>query len=73
MEIGHLLLKILRFYVLKMAANGGRHFEINMKVENYETLFISQKHAYTYTFDNCNLRLFCRYSFLWGCFRNSVL
>ena len=63
MEIGYLLLKILRFYVLKMAANGGRHFEINMKVENYETQFIFQKHAYTYTFDNCNLCLLCRYSF----------
>ena len=26
-----LLLKLLRFYVFKMAANGGRHFEINIK------------------------------------------
>ena len=49
MEIGYLLLKILRFHVFKMAANGGRHFEINMKVHNYETQFISQKHAYTCT------------------------
>ena len=48
-------MKILRFYIFKMAASGGRHFEINMKVQNYETQYISQKHAYTCTFDNCNL------------------
>ena len=46
-----------------MAAKGGRHFEINIRAEIYETQFISQKHAYTYTFDNCNLCLLCRYSF----------
>ena len=27
--------KILRFYVFKMAANGGLHFETNIKNENY--------------------------------------
>ena len=32
-----------------MAAKGGRHFEINIKIKHYEKLFISQKHAYTYT------------------------
>ena len=63
MEIGYLLLKILRFYVFKMAANGGRHFEINMKVQNYESQFISQKHAYACTFDKYNLCLLCKYSF----------
>ena len=42
MEIGYLLLKILRFYVFIMAVNGGRHFEINMTVQNYETQFISK-------------------------------
>ena len=63
MEIGYLLLKISRFYIFKMAANGGCHFEINMKVQNYETQFISQKHAYTCTFDNCNLCLLCKQSF----------
>ena len=47
MEIGYLLLKILRFYVFKMAANGGRHFEINMKVHNYETLFFFLKNMHT--------------------------
>ena len=31
MIIGFLFFKILRFYVFKMAANGGRHFEINIK------------------------------------------
>ena len=30
--------------------------------KNYETQFISQKHAYTYTFDNYNLFL-CKYHF----------
>ena len=45
MEIGYLLLKLLRFYVFKMAVNGGRRFEINMKVQNYEIQLISQKHA----------------------------
>ena len=29
-----------------MAANGGRHFEINIKTENYKTQFISQTHAH---------------------------
>ena len=50
MGIGFLFLKILRFYVFKMAANGGRHFEINILTENYRTQFISQntcKHAHT--------------------------
>ena len=41
MEIGFLLLKLLRFYVFKMATNGGRHFEINSKLKNYQTQFIS--------------------------------
>ena len=31
MEIGLLVLKISWFYVYKMATNGGRHFEINLK------------------------------------------
>ena len=53
MEIGFLLLKLLRFYDFKMVANGGRHFEINMKLKNYQTQFISQKHA----FDKCDLCL----------------
>ena len=30
-EIGYLLSKIKQFYVFKMAASGGRHFEINIK------------------------------------------
>ena len=28
-----------------MAANGGRHFEINMKVQNYENLFLNNMHT----------------------------
>ena len=49
MKIGFLFLKILQFYVFKMAANGGRHFEINTKTENYKTLFISlSMHTHTH-------------------------
>ena len=40
-----------------MAANGGRHFEIRIKTENYKTQYISQKHAYSYTFDKYDLSL----------------
>ena len=48
MEIGYLLLKILRSYVFKMAVNGGRHFEINSKIKNYETyLFFKNMHTNT--------------------------
>ena len=47
MEIGFLLLKILQFHDFKMAANGDRHFEINIKNKNYKTQFISRKHAST--------------------------
>ena len=57
MEIRFLLLKLFRFYVFKMAANGGRHFEINIKLKNCKTQFISTKHAYSYTFDKCDLCL----------------
>ena len=59
MKIVFLLLKILQFYIFKMAANGGRHFEINIKTENYESKFISQTDAYAYTFDKCDLFLLC--------------
>ena len=31
MKIRFLFFKLLRFYVFKMAANGGHHFEINIK------------------------------------------
>ena len=34
MKIGILFLKRVRFYIFKMVANGGRHFEINIKTEN---------------------------------------
>ena len=51
MEITFLHLKILQFYVFKMAANGGNHFEINIQNENYKSQFISQKLRYSYTFD----------------------
>ena len=33
------------FIFFKMAAHGGSHFDVNIKTENYKTLFISQKDA----------------------------
>ena len=33
MKIGFLVLKILQFYVFKMATNGGRHFEMPLKMK----------------------------------------
>ena len=36
---------MMHFYVFKIAANGGHHFEINIKTEIYKIQFISQKHA----------------------------
>ena len=49
MEIGFLLLKMLQFCVFKMAANGGCHFEINIKTENYPThLFLKSMHTHTH-------------------------
>ena len=63
MEIRYLLLKIMQFYVFKMAANGARHFETNFKTENYKTQFISQKHANSCTFDKCDVIFLCNQSF----------
>ena len=57
MQIGFLILTKLRFSFYKMAANGGRHFEINTCAENYKTQLIFQNHADTYTFDKCDVRL----------------
>ena len=57
MKIGFLFLKILQFYIFKMAANGGRHFGINIKTEKNKFQFISQTDAYTYTFDKRDLSL----------------
>ena len=54
-----ILLKIMQFYVFKMAANGGHRFEINIKTENYKTQFISQKHANSCTFENCDVSFLC--------------
>ena len=47
-----------------MAANEGRHFEINIKLKNYQTQFISQKHAYSYTFDKCDLCYYANNHFM---------
>ena len=49
MEIGYLLLKIMRFYDFKKAANGGRHFKINIKLKIMKlNLFLKsmQTHAH---------------------------
>ena len=46
-----------------MAANGGRHFEINTDTKNYKSQFIDQKQAYSYTFDKCDLCFLCKYTF----------
>ena len=35
----------------------GRHFEINIKTENYKPPVLSQKHACMYTFDKFDLCL----------------
>ena len=48
MKIGFLVLKILEFYVFKMATNGGRHFEmpLNLKIIKLNLfLKIMQKHT----------------------------
>ena len=50
------------FIFFKMAAGGGRRFEINNKSENYKTQTISQKHAYTDTHLKMQ-SLLCKYSF----------
>ena len=47
METGYLLLKLLRFYVFKIAAKGYRRFEINMKVQNYE-IYFSETYIHSY-------------------------
>ena len=56
-----------------MAANGGRHFEINIKTENYKTQFISQKHANSCTFDKYDVNFFMQLIILYGYFMNIVL
>ena len=48
-----------------MAANGGRHFEINIKTENYKTQFISQKHANSCTFDKYDVSFYATNHFVW--------
>ena len=63
MEIKFLLLKISLIYIFKMAANGGRYFEINTDIKNYKSQFIDQKQAYSYTFDNCDLCSLCKHAF----------
>ena len=69
-EIGCLLL--MQFYIFKMAANGGGHFEINIKTENCKTQFIFQKHANSCTFDKYDVN-FMQLIILCGYFMNIVL
>ena len=54
----------MQFYVFKMAANGGCHFEINIYTENRKTQFIFQKHVNSCTFDKCDL-VFVQLIILW--------
>ena len=35
MKIGFLFFKILLFYVFKLEATGGHHFEVNIETDNY--------------------------------------
>ena len=63
----------MQFYVFKMAANGSRHLEINIKTENYKTQLISQKHANSSTFDKCDFSFFTLLIILCGYFMNIVL
>ena len=72
MKIKFLLLKISLIYILKMAANGGRHFEINTETQNYKSQFIEQKQAYSYSFDKCDLCLLCKYTF-YGLFHENCV
>ena len=62
----------MQFYVFKMAASGGRHFEINIKTENYETQFISRKLANSCTFDKYDVN-FMQLIILCDYFMNIVL
>ena len=49
MKVGFLLLKILRFYVFKMAANEVRHFEIKFKPKMIKlNLFLKSMHTHTH-------------------------
>ena len=68
-----LIFKILRFYTLKIAANGGRHFEISIKTENYSTQFISQKHENAFIINKWDLCLLYKKIILWVNFINIVL
>ena len=62
-------LKIMRFYVFKMTANGGCHFEINIKLKNYQTkLFLKSMHSHTH-FTNVFIK---QIIILWGYFMNFV-
>ena len=70
--IGYLLLKIMQFYVYKMAANGGRHFEINVKTKNYKTQFIYQKHANSCTFGKCDVSFYATYNFVGLCYWKKI-
>ena len=45
-EIRYLFLKILQFYVFKMAANGGCHFKIIIKITKLN-LFLKNMHTHT--------------------------
>ena len=48
MKIGFLVFQILQFYVFKMATNGGRHFEMPLKLKIIKlNLFLKSMHKHT--------------------------
>ena len=48
MKIGFLVFLILQFYVFKMATNGGRHFEMPLKLKIRKlNLFLKSMHKHT--------------------------
>ena len=48
MKIGFLILKILQFYFFKMPTNGGRHFEMPLKLKIIKlNKFLKSIHSFT--------------------------
>ena len=70
-------MKTSSLYVSEMTNNGDCHFEINIQKQNDKNQFISQTHAYPYTFNTCHLFLLCKTSIcrviLWKLYFNQAL
>ena len=55
-EIGYLLLKIVRFYVFKMAANGGCILKLSLKFKIMKlNLFLKNMHTHTLFTTTCTI------------------